>query len=77
MLKMTKAELCRVQNARLKELVDYADGPHYLAKMLDTPVSTIGGWLRRGRISKKGAQRIEENPALKHKFTADYLRPDL
>lgn len=77
MLTHTKEELKRLHKEKLEELVAHATSYHYLAKMLGLPPSTVQGWVKRGRISKTGARLVEGHPALKDRFTAKGLRPDL
>ena len=78
MLHYNKKDLEIVHRDRLNELIEFTEGNYpYLAKMLDVPVSTVQGWVLRGRISKTGAKLVEKNEALNKKFKANYLRIDL
>ena len=77
MLHYNKEELEIAQKVRLTELIEFASGYPFLAKMLNVHVSTVQGWILRGRISKAGAKLVEKNNSLNKKFKAEYLRPDL
>lgn len=74
---MTKEQLETTQENMFSELLIHAGGITHLAKMLDTPVSTVQGWDDRGRISKKGAHLVEDHVTLGKRFKAKTLRPDL
>jgi len=77
MLNYTKAELDKVLKERLKELIKYSGSYVYLSKMLSIPISTVQGWVIRGRISKGGAILVEKHKDLAKNFSSKYLRPDL
>lgn len=78
MLHINPEELPEVHRNQLDLLVTHANNsPAYLAKMLDEHPSTVQGWIRRGRISKKGAIKVEQNKYLSLHFTAKQLRPDM
>lgn len=77
MLNYTKSELKEILNVRLNELVDFAGGYVYLAKMLNISSSTTQGWVKRGQISKQGAILVSKHKDLRDSFPADYIRPDL
>ena len=77
MLHYTKEELAVVQKKSLGELVVVATTMSHLAKMLGVQLTTVQGWVARGRISKTGALRVEMNTSLNKQFTAIDLRPDL
>ena len=76
-LAYTKEQLDVLHRERLEELLVKAHSPSFLARMLGCPVTTVQGWIARGRISKVGAILVEENKALGEHFKANYLRPDL
>ena len=77
MLEMTKEQLEVSQENMFSELLITAGGVTHLGKMLGVPVSTVQGWDDRGRISKKGAQLVEDHVTLGKRFKAKTLRPDL
>ncbi len=77
MLQLTLDELIKKQKEELTRLLDQAGGCTHLAKMLNLSQSTVMGWEKRGRISKKGALRVGEHMALCEQFDARELRPDL
>ena len=77
MLHHTKKELKELHATRLKELISYTGSYYHLASMLGVPNTTAQGWAERGRISKVGAKLVGERPTLNHKFSAEYLRPEL
>ena len=78
MLHYNREELEIAHRDRLNELIEFTDGSYsFLAKMLNVHVSTVQGWILRGRISKTGAKLVEKNNSLNKKFKAKYLRPDL
>jgi hypothetical protein len=72
---LNKHQMDRVCLSMFLKLVKEAGTLSHLARMLDLPVSTVNGWHRRGKVSKKGAIAVEENPQLS--FSAKTLRPDL
>lgn len=76
MLEYTKEEFDRVCLEQLNALIRYAGSKSHLAKMLGVSTSTIGGWGERGRISKKGAEKVSVHSKLGQVFTAGQLRPD-
>lgn len=75
MITYTLDELEQMQRDSLTRLIATAGNPSHLARMVGLPVSTVHGWLRRGRVSREGAKLVEECPNLP--FTAQTLRPDL
>ena len=77
MLHFTKAALAKERKEKLTELVSVAGSVTHLAKMLNTPYSTVQGWIDRERISKDGAKKVSEHPVLSETFKAEDLRPDL
>ena len=77
MLQYTKEQLTTAHARRLEELISYTGSHYHLASMLGVPNTTAQGWADRGRISKAGAKLVDEHPTLNHKFTAQYLRPEL
>lgn len=77
MLEYTKAELKEKQLVGLNMLIDFTGGQSHLAKMIGVSPSTIGGWIKRGRISKRGVDIVMSNPRLNSKFNKKTLRPDL
>lgn len=76
-MKFTLTELQKLQEERLKELIKVAGNAGHLSRMINTPFSTVQGWVNRGRISKQGAITVEEHPVLGEQFKAVYLRPDI
>lgn len=76
-MEYTKTELDKLQKSNLTSLIQYAGGISHLSKMVSLPVTTIQGWVRRGRISKKAAVTISVKEAFSKKFTAEILRPDI
>lgn len=77
MLELTKEELEKKQREELEKLITFCTTYTHLARMLGVNVSTVRGWVDRGRISKKGAKQVEQNERLKCDFKAKQLRPDL
>lgn len=74
---LTKSELMQVQKQRLNELIEYCGNASHIARMIDLSPQAIAAWIRRGKVSKKGAIMIAEHETLGEKFDAEYLRPDL
>jgi hypothetical protein len=72
-----KQEEAQLQVKALAELLNVVGSPTHLAFMLNIPFSTVMGWIDRKRISKYGAQLVEEHETLGKQFKAVYLRPDL
>lgn len=77
MLIYTRKELEQLHKAALDSLIEHAGGQTHLAKMLNYNINTVKGWISRGRISKEGADKVNEHPTLKEKFKAEDLRPEL
>lgn len=73
----TRAELSSLTETRLDEVIDFAGSKSDLARMLSVNRPTITGWLRRRKISKRYAKRVETHKKLGCHFKAEYLRPDL
>lgn len=76
MLEYTKEEIQVLQEARLTILIEHVGGMTHLSKMLNVPFTTVQGWVRRKKISIKGAKICERHPSLKKKFKVKYLRPE-
>ena len=77
MLHYNKEQLAIIHKEKLAELIEFAGGATFLSRMLGVPLTTIKGWMDRGRISKKGTLLVEKNASLKEVFNTKYLRPDL
>ncbi len=77
MLELTLNELVHAQKEQMDKLLDKVGGVGHLSKMIDINYTTVKGWADRGRISKKGAEAVEEHPRLGKHFKAIDLRPDL
>ena len=77
MFELTLEQLEQVQSERLSHLVTLAGNDKHLAKMLGVPVVTARGWIGRGRISRRGAELVEQHPVLSEHYGAQDLRPDL
>tara|TARA_R110000822_G_scaffold84867_3_gene199059 strand:- start:34830 stop:35066 length:237 start_codon:yes stop_codon:yes gene_type:complete len=78
MLDYTLHELEALHEQRLEALLDYVGGYMHLARMLNIPATTVKSWKDRGRISKVGAKKVEENKRLRNTiFVAEYLRPEM
>lgn len=77
MYEYTLAELREICQLRLQDLITKAGTVRHLGVMLGVPVSTVRGWVERGRISRSGARAVEEHPTLGEHFDAEYLRPDI
>lgn len=78
MLHYSPEALAAKQKESLDNVLKAAGGsPAYLAKMLGLPLSTVQGWIKRGRISKKGAELVSKNKVLKEHFKPNDIRPDL
>ncbi len=75
MLTLTSDQLDLVKEHMLLKIMEIAETPAHLGKMLDINPMTIQGWIKRKQISKKGARLIEEHPCFN--FSAIELRPDL
>ena len=73
----TLDDLKKMQQQALDDLVAYVGGPTHLAKMLDRPLPTINGWIKRGRISKAGANDVQNHPTLRRRFPISNFRPEL
>lgn len=73
----TRIELDKLQKSNLTSLIEYAGSISHLSKMTSYPITTIQGWVRRGRISKKAAVTVSSKQAFSNKFTAEMLRPDI
>ena len=76
-MKYTLDELKEIQTSTLKSLLCCAGSVAHLSRMLNVPRMTVEGWVSRGRISKKGAQLVEDHETLGQHFKAVQLRPDL
>lgn len=76
-LVLTKNELKKVNTYMLNRLIKFAGGLSHLSRMIDTPITTLQGWVRRGAVSKKGAVLISFNNSLNKVYTPKFLRPDL
>ena len=76
MLLHTKDELEQLHKDRLQELVDYAGSWYHLGHMLGINPGAVQSWVRKGKISKKGAQIVEAHPRLGEMFKAEELRLD-
>lgn len=62
------------QREELEKLLEWAGSQTSLATFLGVSAQVVGGWVSRGRISRKGAAKIE---ALTNgQFKASELRPD-
>lgn len=77
MLEYNKEDLEALHKKKLEELVVFAGSPTHLSKMLGTPLSTVQGWISRGRISKTGATLVGSHSTLNKEFSAISLRPDM
>ena len=77
MIHIDKKQLEIIQRQQLEKLINKAGTIAHLARMLDEDYMTVKGWVNRGRISKNGALKVEENKELRKHFTALNLRPDL
>lgn len=77
MINYNLQELHQLQRTQLQNLIDYAGSQAHLARMLNVNPSIVKSWVRRGRISKKGATDVANHPTLKEKFTLQQLRPEL
>lgn len=76
-MKYTKAELDKLQKKSLDSLIKYAGGVSHLSKMIPFPITTIQGWVNRGRISKKAAVTISTLSSFSENFPIWSLRPDI
>lgn len=73
----TKDQLKAMQKQALEDLVEFAGGRAHLARMLGKPLPTINSWIKRGMVSKEGAEEIAQHTAFSEKFPVSVLRPDL
>ena len=73
----TKDQLKAMQKRALEDLVGYAGGRAHLARMLNKPLPTINSWIKRGMVSKEGADDIASHPTFIKDFPVSRLRPDL
>jgi len=76
MITYTVAHIKELQEEALKQLIEEAGSGAHLAKMIGVPASTVQGWVNRGRISKRGACRVQYNAHLCNKFPTEKLRPE-
>jgi transposase len=76
MITYTVARINELQREALKELIEEAGSGAHLAKMIGVPASTVQGWVNRGRISKRGAIKVQRNSHLCNSFPVEKLRPD-
>ena len=76
MLLHTKSELDQLHKERLDELIAHAGSWYYLGRMLGINPGAVQSWTRKGKISKKGAELVENHPTLGQKFKAEELRLD-
>jgi len=74
---LTVRNLELIKEHMLKKLILQCGGKSQLSRIAGLQQSTIGGWVQRKQISKKGALLIEQNPLLNTQFKAIELRPDL
>ena len=70
-----------IEHNKKEVAVDYVWGESSpkiarLAKMLEISPQRILGWIRRGRISRKGVQMITSHPTLGAHFNKNELRND-
>lgn len=77
MLLYTQEQLAAEHKKQLTALINKAGSYTFLAAMLDFPITTVQGWVSRGRISKAGAKAVEQHPVLGQHFKAVDLRPEL
>lgn len=77
MYNLTLQQVQKQQKDKLQELIDVSGTRRHLAIMLGVPLSTVLGWVDRGRISKAGASLVQQHTALGEQFKAEDLRPDI
>lgn len=54
-----KDEIRKHEALKLNELIEWCGGASYLAQLLDVPRAVVVNWIKRGRISSKGARDID------------------
>ena len=76
MITQTLTEIRALQQQALKELIEEAGSNIHLARMIEVPISTVNSWVSRGRISRRGAQLVQDNSRFSDKFPISKLRPE-
>ena len=74
---LTLSSLKSLKLFMLEKLLDEVGGITALSTMLSQHNMTVRDWVKRGQISKRGAQLVEDHPLLSEFYKAIDLRPDL
>ncbi len=74
MYNYTKEEQNQMRQEAWNELVEHAGSVAHLARMLGIHIGTAINWDRKGYITEKGMEILEQHPVLSEKFTRERLR---